>query len=108
MVIRLLKFILMLTLVLTPVATQAIEIEALTDRTRVGLEESFALELRASGSVADELRLLPVLDATTVLLSGINWLRWLLLDARQFEQMETVWCRLGEIMIRLEHLACCR
>jgi hypothetical protein len=41
----------MLTLVLTPVAIQAIEIEALTDRTRVGLEESFALELRANGSV---------------------------------------------------------
>jgi len=51
MVIRLSKFILMLTLVLTPVAIQAIEIEALTDRTRVGLEESFALELRANGSV---------------------------------------------------------
>jgi hypothetical protein len=45
---------LLLTLLLNPVASLAAQLEAVTDRTRVGLEESFSLELRASGGVDGE------------------------------------------------------
>ncbi len=48
---RLFNSLLILTLLLSPVVSLAAQLEAVLDRTRVGLEESFALELRASGSL---------------------------------------------------------
>ncbi|MCK4509180.1 MAG: protein BatD, partial [Desulfuromonadales bacterium] len=51
MVMRLFNSLLILTLLLSPVVSLAAQLEAVLDRTRVGLEESFALELRASGSL---------------------------------------------------------
>jgi hypothetical protein len=48
---RLFNSLLILILLLSPVASLAAQLEAVLDRTRVGLEESFALELRASGSL---------------------------------------------------------
>lgn len=54
MVIRTFKSLLLLTLLLIPVGSVAAQLEAVTDRTQVGLEESFNLELRASGGVEGE------------------------------------------------------
>ncbi len=44
----------LLILLLLPVASEAAQLKAVTDRTRTSLEESFALELRATGSVDGE------------------------------------------------------
>lgn len=54
MVIQLFRHLLILALVLIPATSLAAQLEAVPDRTRVGLEESFELELRASGSVDGE------------------------------------------------------
>ncbi len=43
--------LLLLLLLISPTLCLAAQLEAIPDRTRVGLEESFSLELRASGSV---------------------------------------------------------
>ncbi len=50
MVIRI-SSLLLLSLLISPTLSLAAQLEAIPDRTRVGLEESFSLELRASGSV---------------------------------------------------------
>lgn len=44
-------------------------------------------------------------DASTVLLSGMNWLRWLYVDRRQFGDSARVHARLTEIVRRLSVLA---
>jgi homoserine kinase type II len=49
-----------------------------------------------------EQRLLPVFDASEVLLSGMNWLRWICLEGRQFDQPQRVLVRLDEILLRIE------
>ncbi len=54
MVMRRFYSLLILMLLLTPAASLAAQLEAVLDRTRVGLEESFTLELRAKGSVDGE------------------------------------------------------
>ncbi len=48
--------------------------------------------------------LLGVFDQSTVLLSGINWLRWIYIDRRQFTPWPRVEKRLKGIMARLNHL----
>ncbi|MHB0959058.1 MAG: phosphotransferase [Pirellulaceae bacterium] len=48
-----------------------------------------------------ERALIGVLDQSTVLLSGMNWLKWLLLEGRQFTCPERVVQRLDAIMARL-------
>lgn len=54
MVMQLFNVILTLLLLMSPTLSLAAQLEAVLDRTRVGLEESFTLELRASGSVDGE------------------------------------------------------
>lgn len=49
-----------------------------------------------------EVRLLPVFDASGLLLSGMNWLRWICLEDRRFEAPELVLVRLEEIVQRLD------
>ena len=51
MVMRFFNSTLILILLLMPAVSMAAKLEAVPDRTRVGLEESFNLELRANGSV---------------------------------------------------------
>ena len=48
-----------------------------------------------------EQTLVGVLDQSAVLLSGMNWLKWLLLERRQFEGRERVLQRLDAIIARL-------
>ncbi len=49
--------------------------------------------------------LVPVFDQSAVLLSPMNWLEWLFVDRRQFEQPQRVRERLDVTMRRLEHLS---
>lgn len=53
---------------------------------------------------ASELRLLTAFDVSAVVLSGLNWLTWLILEHRQFERMTRVYERLDEILERLDGL----
>ena len=50
----------------------------------------------------DESRLVAVFDDSGVLLSGMNWLRWICLEGRTFPDPERVVARLDEILSRLE------
>ncbi len=49
-----------------------------------------------------EHHLLAVLDQTGVLLSGVNWLRWILIERREFNSWARVEHRLGAIVARLD------
>jgi homoserine kinase type II len=51
---------------------------------------------------SDEAALVRAYDLGNVLLSGINWLRWIFLEARQFEDRQAVLARVQEIAGRLE------
>lgn len=51
MVTSVYKSLLLIVLILSPLAVQAVELRAIPEQTRVSLEESFTLELRATGSV---------------------------------------------------------
>jgi homoserine kinase type II len=65
---------------------------------RIGLEAY--REVRPLDS--SEERLLDAFDASEVLLSGMNWLRWICLERRQFDRAERVLARLDQILSRLE------
>ncbi len=51
-------------------------------------------------SVAER-QLCEVFDASTSLLSGMNWLRWICLEQRSFDEPDRVLARLDEILLRL-------
>jgi Ser/Thr protein kinase RdoA (MazF antagonist) len=71
--------------------------------------EAWRVALAAYEQVAplreDEQTLIRVLDQSAVLLSGMSWLRWLLLEHRQFPAWERVLQRLDAIIRRLRQLA---
>jgi len=52
----------------------------------------------------NERHLIGPLDRSAVLLSGLNWLRWLYLDNRSFEDMQVVESRLKAISQRIEKM----
>lgn len=53
----------------------------------------------------DERRLVTVFDESGVLLSGMNWLRWIYLEQRRFDDRPAVIARLDELLVRQnEHL----
>ncbi|MCA9120663.1 MAG: phosphotransferase [Planctomycetaceae bacterium] len=52
----------------------------------------------------DEMTLVDAFDRSTVLLSGMNWLHWVAVECRQFEDGQRVLNRLDEILLRLRHL----
>jgi homoserine kinase type II len=49
-----------------------------------------------------ERRLVTAFDVSGVLLSGMNWLRWICLQERRFEHPAQVLARLDEILLRLD------
>lgn len=51
-----------------------------------------------------ELQLIGTLDSSTILLSGMNWLRWIYLENRRFDDPARVAIRLMGIAARLESL----
>jgi homoserine kinase type II len=52
----------------------------------------------------NERSLIPIFDRSSVLMSGMNWLQWLLIDGRQFEDLPRVYERLDEIVERLREV----
>ena len=52
-----------------------------------------------------ELQLVEAFDRSTVLLAGMNWLRWIYVEGRQFADRNKVLIRLDRILQRLGHLA---
>lgn len=53
----------------------------------------------------EELSLVRAYDQSTVLLSGLNWLRWVFVEHRRFENHEGILARFDEITARLAILA---
>ena len=51
-----------------------------------------------------EFQLIGILDSSTILLSGLNWLRWIYLENRTFDDKASVVNRLRRITGRLERL----
>ena len=52
----------------------------------------------------DECRLIGVFNGTTILLTGINWLRWIYLEERTFEEAERVLARLDDNLESMGYL----
>jgi hypothetical protein len=72
-------------------------------------EESWQRGLAAYESVRpladDELALVSAFDRSTVLLGGLQWLEWIYLDGRRFNNPSAVLGRVDEFLGRLERLA---
>jgi Ser/Thr protein kinase RdoA (MazF antagonist) len=60
-------------------------------------------EVRPLGTA--EMLLVSAFDRANVLLSGMNWLDWIYLQSRQFDDRAAIESRLDENQSRLEHLA---
>jgi homoserine kinase type II len=54
---------------------------------------------------SNELHLVGVFDHSATLLSGLNWLRWIFLEGRQFADATRILARLDETLRRLQVLA---
>jgi Ser/Thr protein kinase RdoA (MazF antagonist) len=52
----------------------------------------------------DECSLIEVFNETTILLTGMNWLRWIYLEERTFEQGERILARLDDNLENMGHL----
>ncbi|MEQ8789646.1 MAG: phosphotransferase [Pirellulaceae bacterium] len=68
------------------------------DLWRVGLSAYEAIRPLSK----DERLAVTVFDRSTMLLSGMNWLRWIYLDGRSFDDRRRVEARLDEILARQE------
>ena len=70
-------------------------------------QEAWRAGLAAYGRVRalseSESSLVPVFDQSTVLLSGFNWLTWIYLEGRQFEDIPAIVGRLDGTLARLGH-----
>jgi Ser/Thr protein kinase RdoA (MazF antagonist) len=53
---------------------------------------------------SQERELVPLLDATATVLSYLQWLSWLIIERREFANLQGVDARICEIQTRLEHL----
>jgi homoserine kinase type II len=51
---------------------------------------------------ADEWQLAQALDEANVILAGLNWLDWICVQGRTFENYDAVYARLDEMLVRLE------
>lgn len=60
---------------------------------------------KAHRLLPDEIRLIEAFDSANVLLSALNWMRWLYLDERQFDNLDKVRFRVQTQVARLRFLA---
>ncbi len=51
---------------------------------------------------ADEWRLAQVLNETNVILAGVNWLDWICVQGRSFDNYDAIYARLDDLLLRLE------
>ena len=70
---------------------------------RVGILRSAYSEIRQLN--ATEIELLPLLDQSGVVLGSLNWLKWICLEDRQFENWEGVQRRVDFLTRRLQKMA---
>ena len=65
---------------------------------------SFALDAYAAVRplTSEERELIPVLDEANLVLAGLNWLTWICVERRTFEDLPAVFARLDETLARLE------
>jgi homoserine kinase type II len=54
---------------------------------------------------ASELRLVRTFDRSTMLMSGLEWLQWIYIDGRLFENRPAVLARIDDILARLASVA---
>jgi homoserine kinase type II len=54
----------------------------------------------------DERQAVPALDVAGTLLGGCNWVRWVFVERREFEQIGVVAARIAALHARLENFAC--
>ncbi|MDG2206705.1 MAG: phosphotransferase [Pirellulales bacterium] len=66
---------------------------------KIGLQAYESLRPLSSA----ERSLLPALDRSAILLSGLNWLRWIFLENRNFSNWSAVTLRLNKIIARIEN-----
>ncbi len=66
---------------------------------KIGLQAYESLRPLSSA----ERSLLPALDRSAILLSGLNWLRWIFLENRNFSNWSAVTSRLNKIITRIEN-----
>lgn len=57
---------------------------------------------------AQDRRLIDILDYSGQLIAGLNWLEWLYLDRREFDNPAAILARLQQILARLQHIECAR
>ena len=55
---------------------------------------------RARPLTVTEQGLVESFDQANVILSPLNWLQWLIVDGRQFDDLSLVWQRLDELIER--------
>ena len=86
----------------------AVDISRLLGSMAGDIEASWQTGLAAYQSVSlitdQTLRLVTIFDRSTVVLSGVNWLKWILLEKRQFDDFDRVLARLRVTVDRLRHL----
>ena len=86
--------------------TVAVDIVRLLGSLAMNDQQLWKMGLQAYESLrplsSDERSLLPVLDRSAILLSGLNWLRWIFLENRNFSSWSAVTLRLNKIIARIE------
>ncbi len=78
---------------------------SLVEDDRVGWNRGLDAYQETAPLSVDDLSLVRTFDASTVTMSGMNWLEWIYLDGRHFTQRETIMTRLDVTICRMEDLA---
>ncbi|MDA1050785.1 MAG: phosphotransferase [Planctomycetota bacterium] len=71
---------------------------------REGWQQGLAAYQALRHLSADDLMLVDAYDRSTVLLSGMNWARWIAVEGRKFDDHKRVWERMDEIIGRMHHI----
>jgi homoserine kinase type II len=89
----------------TPAGDVARLLGSLVGDDRTGWREGLAAYTAVRPLSERELRAVSALDSSGVLLAGCNWIEWIYIEGRQFENHEQVLGRFRQIVSRLQHQA---